>query len=88
MIDNKHKTLIQMRDVDKAYTTGEGLFYALKNINVDINQGEFLGITGKSGAGKTTLLNMITGVSELTSGEVLYHEELNRNGIDTNLERR
>ena len=37
------------------------------------NQANFLGITGKSGAGKTTLLNMISGVSDLTSGEVLFN---------------
>ena len=84
MTDAKQKTLIQMRDVDKAYTTGEGLFYALKDINVDINQGEFLGITGKSGAGKTTLLNMISGISELTSGEVLFHGPQNGNGRSEN----
>jgi len=37
-----------------------------------VNEGEFLGITGKSGAGKTTLLNMISAVSELTAGRVLF----------------
>ena len=68
--------IIQLRDVVKAYETGEGPFYALKDVNIDIQPGEFLGITGKSGAGKTTLLNMISGVSDLTSGEVRF----NRNG--------
>jgi ABC-type lipoprotein export system ATPase subunit len=62
-----------MRDVVKAYSTGEGPFLALSEVNIDIQQGEFLGITGKSGAGKTTLLNMISGVSDLTSGEVIFH---------------
>ena len=62
-----------MQDVVKAYNTGEGPFLALSGINIDIQQGEFLGITGKSGAGKTTLLNMISGVSDLTSGEVIFH---------------
>ena len=65
--------IIQLRDVVKAYETGEGPFLALKDVNIDIQPGEFLGITGKSGAGKTTLLNMISGVSDLTSGEVLFH---------------
>jgi ABC-type lipoprotein export system ATPase subunit len=46
---------------------------ALKNVNIDINQGEFLGVTGKSGAGKTTLINMISGVGKLTSGNILFH---------------
>jgi ABC-type lipoprotein export system ATPase subunit len=73
MDGNNHNQIIQMRDVVKAYSTGEGPFLALKDVNIDIQQGEFLGITGKSGAGKTTLLNMISGVSELTSGEIIFH---------------
>jgi ABC-type lipoprotein export system ATPase subunit len=69
--------IIQLRDVVKAYKTGEGPFLALKDVNIDIQQGEFLGITGKSGAGKTTLLNMISGVSDLSSGEVIFYESHN-----------
>ena len=80
MIDNEDRLIIQIRDVVKAYAIGEKPFIALKNISFDINQGEFLGITGKSGAGKTTLLNMISGVSGLTSGEVLFYGKQNSNG--------
>ena len=72
--------IIQLRDVVKAYQTGEGLFFALKDVNIDVQPGEFLGVTGKSGAGKTTLLNMISGVSSLTSGEVLFHGNGNGTG--------
>ncbi len=64
--------IIQLKDVTKTYITGEVPFHALKKIKLEIKAGEFLGITGKSGAGKTTLLNMISGISELTSGEVLF----------------
>jgi ABC-type lipoprotein export system ATPase subunit len=64
--------IIQMRDVVKTYATGDGPFIALNGISLDVFQGEFLGITGKSGAGKTTLLNMISGVSDLTSGDVSF----------------
>ena len=64
--------IIQMRDVVKAYATGEDPFLALDGINLDVLEGEFLGITGKSGAGKTSLLNMISGISELTAGEVRF----------------
>ncbi len=70
------KPLIEMRDVVKVYSTAAGEFDALKNINMQVGAGEFVGIVGKSGAGKSTLLNMITGVDNLTSGEVL----INSNG--------
>ena len=78
--EEQPQPLIQMRDVVKAYATGERPFIALRDINLEINPGEFLGITGKSGAGKTTLLNMISGVSELTSGEVLFTGNSHGNG--------
>jgi putative ABC transport system ATP-binding protein len=72
MTDQALLPILQLRDVGKAYKTGDGPFIALDGINMDVFQGEFLGITGKSGAGKTTLLNMISGVSELTTGEILF----------------
>ena len=73
MSDKNQNIIIQMQDVFKTYVTGDTPFVALDHVNIDIKQGEFLGITGKSGAGKTTLLNMISGVSELTSGNILFH---------------
>ena len=65
--------LIEMRDVVKIYSTAAGEFDALKGINLQVGAGEFVGVVGKSGAGKSTLLNMITGVDNLTSGEVLVN---------------
>ena len=62
--------LIELRNVVKIYSTAAGDFTALKGINLQINAGEFVGIVGKSGAGKSTLLNMLTGVDDLTSGEI------------------
>jgi len=70
--------LIELRNVSKTYSTAAGNFVALKDINLKINAGEFIGIVGKSGAGKSTLLNMINGVDQLTSGEVI----VNDNGKD------
>jgi len=63
--------LIDLLDVIKVYSTAAGDFTALKGINAQVQQGEFLGIIGKSGAGKSTLLNMITGVDDITTGEVV-----------------
>ena len=65
--------LIELRDVAKVYSTAAGDFPALKGINMQVGAGEFVGIIGKSGAGKSTLLNMITGVDDLTSGEVVVN---------------
>ena len=65
--------LIEMRVVVKVYFTAGGEFDALKGINLQVDEGEFVGIVGKSGAGKSTLLNMITGVDHLTSGEVVVN---------------
>ena len=65
--------LIELRDVVKIYSTAAGEFDALKGINLQVGAGEFVGVVGKSGAGKSTLLNMITGVDNLTSGEVIIN---------------
>ena len=62
--------LIRLRGVQKAYKTPAGDFMALKGIDLQIRQGEFLGVLGKSGAGKSTLINMITGIDQPTAGEI------------------
>ena len=68
-----NQSIIELRGVVKVYSTAAGDFTALKNINMKIGAGEFVGIVGKSGAGKSTLLNMITGVDHLTMGEVVVN---------------
>jgi putative ABC transport system ATP-binding protein len=65
--------LIELRDVVKVYSTAAGEFNALNGISLQVRTHEFVGIVGKSGAGKSTLLNMITGVDEITSGEVIAY---------------
>lgn len=65
--------IVELNNVSKTYSTAAGEFPALKNVNLSVNAGEFLGVVGKSGAGKSTLLNMINGVDELSSGEVLVN---------------
>ena len=68
-------SIIELHEVNKTYSTAAGDFVALKDVNLKVNSGEFLGIIGKSGAGKSTLLNMINGVDELTSGKVFVHTD-------------
>src|SRR5688572_5178055 len=62
--------ILELQSVNKTYSTAAGDFVALKDINLKVQTGEFLGIVGKSGAGKSTLLNMMNGVDTLTSGNV------------------
>jgi putative ABC transport system ATP-binding protein len=64
------QTLIDLRDVVKTYETGAGGVTVLKEIDLRVNEGEFVGVVGPSGSGKSTLLNMITGIDRPTSGEV------------------
>jgi putative ABC transport system ATP-binding protein len=66
---------VELRGVVKVYSSEAGEFIALRGIDAHVYPGEFLGIIGKSGAGKSTLLNMITGVDQLTQGEVLVHTD-------------
>ena len=71
MFQTQGLSLIQLRHVTKTYQTGAKSFTALNDINLDIDPGEFTAIVGRSGSGKSTLINMITGIDEPTSGEVL-----------------
>jgi putative ABC transport system ATP-binding protein len=62
--------LIDLQQVVKRYQGLAGGVVALKGIDLRVNEGEFLVVTGKSGAGKTTLVNMITGLDRSTAGEI------------------
>jgi putative ABC transport system ATP-binding protein len=68
---NGNGSLIDLGQVSKAYRTPAGDFYALQNIDLKINSGEFVAVSGKSGAGKSTLINMVTGIGRPTSGEII-----------------
>ncbi len=67
--------LIDLRDVVKTYETGAGDVTVLKDITLQVQPGEFVGVVGPSGSGKSTLLNMITGIDRPTSGEVFVGGE-------------
>jgi putative ABC transport system ATP-binding protein len=62
--------MISLHQVNKQYETPAGAFAALRDVDVDIRAGEFVGVVGKSGSGKSTLLNMIAGIDRPSSGTV------------------
>ena len=61
---------IVLKNVWKVYKSGKIEYTALKNINLVVNKGEFIGLVGPSGSGKTTLLNIISGIDTPTRGVV------------------
>lgn len=70
------KSFINLSNVTKSYE-GQGKIYeVLKGVNLNISEGEYLGIIGKSGSGKTTLLNMFTGIDRPTSGEIKINSRI------------
>lgn len=69
------QALIHLQNVVKIYETGAGGVTVLKDITLQVQPGEFVGVVGPSGSGKSTLLNMITGVDRPTEGEVFVGGE-------------
>lgn len=64
--------MIRLEDINKIYHGKDVETQALKNINLTIHQGEFVGIIGTSGSGKTTLLNILGAMAHPTSGRYFY----------------
>ena len=67
-------TIIEFKNVDKIYKSGEHILKAMDNVNFTIDEGEFVVILGPSGAGKSTLLNLLGGLDMLTSGEIIVND--------------
>jgi ABC-type lipoprotein export system ATPase subunit len=68
---NGNTHLIECRRLVKTYRSGAGDVMALKDVDLEVDAGEFVAVIGKSGSGKSTLVNMVTGIDRPTSGEVL-----------------
>ena len=63
--------LLRFEQLGKVYATPRGPYPVLANINLEVNQGEFVCVIGHSGCGKSTLLNMVSGFATPSSGQVL-----------------
>ncbi|ONI45312.1 bacitracin ABC transporter ATP-binding protein [Candidatus Epulonipiscioides gigas] len=62
--------VLNIKDLTKVYGKGKASTIALNNINLDINEKDFIAVMGASGSGKSTLLNLISTIDSPTSGEI------------------
>lgn len=64
--------MLELKNINKAFEDGVTV---LSDISIDIEDGEIISILGPSGSGKTTLLNVILGITDVTSGSIIYNGE-------------
>jgi putative ABC transport system ATP-binding protein len=67
-------TLFELRDLAKVYHMGEVEVHALRQVNLQLHEGQFVVLLGPSGSGKSTLLNIIGGLDVPSGGQVLYRD--------------
>jgi putative ABC transport system ATP-binding protein len=67
--------MLQLRNIFKYYDTGAGRNFVLKDISLDIQQGDFVSIMGPSGSGKSTLLHILGMMDEPSEGEYFFIEQ-------------
>ncbi|MCE9620869.1 MAG: ABC transporter ATP-binding protein [Actinomycetia bacterium] len=67
-------TAVKLVGVSRFYEVGEGRVYALRDIDLEVDEGEFVVVLGPSGSGKTTLLNMIGALDVASEGRIIVAE--------------
>ena len=71
---NLANSTIYVKDLQKVYPSPKGDVTAMKDVNVNVLENEFVCIVGPSGCGKSTLLRMIAGLDEATEGQIVIHD--------------
>ncbi|MBQ1535745.1 MAG: ABC transporter ATP-binding protein, partial [Ruminococcus sp.] len=67
--------MLSLKQICKNYKTGDTTVQALKGVSMDFRDSEFVSILGPSGCGKTTLLNIIGGLDQYTSGDLVINQK-------------
>lgn len=77
--------IVEMKDVCKDFTMGKSVAHILKNVSLNVENGEYLAIMGPSGSGKSTLMNILGFLDTPTSGEYLFDGQDMKNYSDNKL---
>lgn len=75
--------MLELKKIKKSYTTGNFTQHALKGIDLEFRESEFVAILGPSGSGKTTLLNIIGGLDRYDSGNLIINNKSTKKFTDT-----
>ncbi len=71
--------MLQLHNIIKTYATGDMAVTALRGVSINFRHNEFVSILGQSGCGKTTLLNIIGGLDQYTSGDLIINGKSTKN---------
>ena len=67
--------MIELVDINRHFKNGDGQNHILKDINININEGEFIAIMGPSGSGKSTLINILGFIDRGYEGDYLFNRK-------------
>ncbi len=70
------KSLLELQDIYLNYKTENSLVEVIKGVNLKINSGENVAVVGKSGSGKTSLIMLIAGLEKVTSGKIIFEDQI------------